>query len=128
MTLSEWSRSNANYGRQLVRSGLEGARSGREAFLKEGDLAPFLSTSLRHALGPAAFGLCLGLMSSYPAKRPQCRSRAVAFGLLGSLVGFGAGLAWESRRLTASIASGVVDSVEKVRDEHWLEKHPIDYA
>lgn len=128
MTLSEWSKSNAGYGRKLVNSGLEGARSGREAFLHGRALAPFLGTSFRNALKPAAFGLCLGVLGGYPANRFQSRSKTVAFGLLGGVIGFGLGMAWESRRLAASVALAAFGNIEKVREEHWLEKHPIDYA
>jgi hypothetical protein len=48
--------------------------------------------------------------------------------LLGGAIGFGLGLAWSSRRLTASVAEQAFRSMNKVRDEHWLENHPIDYA
>jgi len=48
--------------------------------------------------------------------------------LLGGVIGFGLGVAWESRHLAVSVASAVFGNLEKVRDEHWLEKHPIDYA
>jgi hypothetical protein len=50
------------------------------------------------------------------------------FGLLGGAIGFGAGIAWENRRLAASAASGALRNIGRVRDEHWLERHPIDYA
>jgi len=126
MTLREWSRSNADYGRRLVSSGLEGARSGREAFLHGGALAPYVSTSFRSALGPAAIGLCLGVLGSCPKGRSQ--TRAVGFALVGGVIGFAVGMAWQTRRLAASVASAVRESIERVRDEHWLEKHPIDYA
>jgi hypothetical protein len=48
--------------------------------------------------------------------------------LLGGVIGFGAAVAWESRRLSASVAGGALKNIERVRDEHWLTKHPIDYA
>jgi hypothetical protein len=128
MSLRDWSKATAGYGRKLVSSGLEGARSGREAFLHGGALAPFLSTSFQNALKPAAVGLCLGVLGTYPAKRFHSRSRAVGFGLLGGVIGFGLGFVWESRQLAASVASAVFGNIEKVRDEHWLEKHPIDFA
>jgi len=126
MTVREWSSSNAAYGRRLVSSGLEGARSGREAFLHGGALAPYIRSSLRNALGPAAIGVCLGILDSLPKKR--CASRAVGFAMIGGIAGFGIGLVWQTRRLAARMACEVFESVERVRDEHWLEKHPIDYA
>ena len=48
--------------------------------------------------------------------------------MIGGTVGFGIGLVWQTRSLAASMASEIFESIEKVRDEHWLEKHPIDYA
>jgi hypothetical protein len=50
------------------------------------------------------------------------------YGLLGAAIGVGASVAWESRRLTASVAGGALKNIGRVRDEHWLTNHPIDYA
>ncbi|MGA8149565.1 MAG: hypothetical protein WB952_01210 [Terriglobales bacterium] len=50
------------------------------------------------------------------------------YGLLGGAIGLGAGIAWETRCLTARAAGGALKNIGKVRDEHWLTKHPIDYA
>ena len=126
MQLTEWSKANADYGRKLFNSGLEGARSGREAFLHGGSFAPFFGKSVRSAWKPAALGLCLGVLSG--RKHDKSPSRAVACGLLGGALGFGLGIAWQSRRLAASVLSAALGSIAKVRDEHWLEKNPIDYA
>jgi hypothetical protein len=52
----------------------------------------------------------------------------LACGVLGGVIGFGAGVVWNSRRLTAAVAKGALRNVGRVRDEHWLERHPIDYA
>jgi hypothetical protein len=54
--------------------------------------------------------------------------RVLAFGLLGGAIGLGAGLVWENRCLAASVAGGALRNIDRVRDEHWLEKNPIDYA
>jgi hypothetical protein len=128
MDLREWSKSNADYGRRLLDSGIAGARSGRKAFLNGESLTPFLSESVRSAVKPAVLGACIGVLGSYPGYRQTSIARALAFGLLGSAIGLGAGLAWESRRLTASAAGGALRNIGRVRDEHWLTKHPIDYA
>lgn len=128
MNLPNWSKSNIDYGRKLFNSGLEGARSGREEFLHGKSLTPFLSDSVRHALRPAALGACLGVLGSYPGHRHNSTSRAFAYGFLGGAIGLGVYLAWEGRHLAASIASGAFKNIERVRDEHWLERHPIDYA
>jgi hypothetical protein len=128
MDVCKWSKSNADYGRRLLDSGIEGARSGREQFLNGESLTPFLSESVRSALKPAALGACIGVLGSYPGYREKSISRALAYGLLGGAIGFGAGVVWESRRLTASVAGSALKNIGRVRDEHWLTKHPIDYA
>jgi hypothetical protein len=128
MDVRKWSKSNADYGRRLLDSGIEGARSGREQFLNGESLTPFLSESVRSALKPAALGACIGVLGSYPGYREKSISRALAYGLLGGAIGFGAGVVWESRRLTASVAGSALKNIGRVRDEHWLTKHPIDYA
>jgi hypothetical protein len=128
MDLCKWSKSQAAYARELLHSGIEGACSGREAFLKGESFTPFSSDSVRSALKPAVLGACLGVLGGYPASREKSASRAFACGLLGGVIGFGVGVVWESRRLTSSIASSALRNIGRVRDEHWLTKHPIDYA
>jgi hypothetical protein len=128
MVTSNWSRSEFEYGRRVLNSGVEGARSGREAFLNGRSLTPFLSEAALNALKPAGVGACVGLLSGYRGNGHVSMGRILGFGFLGSLIGFASGLAWESRDLTASIAGNAMKNIDKVRDEHWLQKHPIDYA
>ena len=127
MNLQEWSKSDLDYGRRLINSGWDGARSGSEEFLGGEPLGPFISDSARSAVGMAALGACLGLLASCLGKR-RSASRAVVLGVSGGLIGFGVGVLWESRQLGASAVSGAWKNVTKVRDEHWFEKNPIDYA
>jgi hypothetical protein len=37
-------------------------------------------------------------------------------------------MAWESRYLARSIGRSALRGMERAREEHWLENHPIDYA
>lgn len=128
MNVLEWSKSSVDYGRKLVDSAVEGAHTGEGRFLKEEPLAPYLGESARRALAPAAFGACLGLLGGYLGNGRRSTTRALADGLLGGVIGFGAGMIWENRQFTASVVSGAWKSISKTRDEHWFEKHPIDYA
>jgi hypothetical protein len=130
MNLVEWSKSNLDYGRKLVDSAVEGARAGEEEFLEvqEEALVPYLEESARQALAPAAVGACLGLLGGYVASSRKSVSKTLAFGVLGGLIGFGAGMIWENREFTARIATGAWKRVGKTRDEHWFENNPIDYA
>ncbi len=123
-----WSKSEFEYGRKVLHSALEGGRRGGEAFLEGRSLTPFLSEGVRHALKPAAVGACIGLLGSYPGDHRSSFPRALAFGLVGWAIGLGAGVAWKTRGLTESVATNAVRNIGKLRDEHWLERHPIDYA
>ncbi|HMK29863.1 MAG TPA: hypothetical protein VK473_09295 [Terriglobales bacterium] len=127
MSQETWSRTSVPYGRKLLNSALEGARSGQQTFLQGRPLSPFLAESLRHAWKPAAVGLCLSMLGCYSASRHRAR-RAFAYGLLGGVVGLTTSVVWGSRLLAASVASGALRNIGKVRDQHWLEQHPIDYA
>lgn len=127
MNFREWSKSSADYSRKLVDSAVEGARTGEGRFLKEAPLVPFLNESARRAMGPAVVGACLGVLGGYLRER-RSTPRTLADGLLGGAIGFGAGMIWENRELTASVFSSAWESMGKVRDEHWFEKNPIDYA
>ncbi|HUJ95940.1 MAG TPA: hypothetical protein VLW84_11790 [Terriglobales bacterium] len=126
--LSKWSKSEVEYGRKVLDSGLEGARSGRGAFLNGRPLTPFLGESVRRALKPAAIGSCMGVLKSCADNRQRSIGRALLCGLAGAAVGFSIGMVWENRRLTASVLAGALRNVGRVQDEHWLERHPIDFA
>jgi hypothetical protein len=127
MPLQQWLKSNADYTRKLVHSAVEGAHSGEGNFLQGEPLTPFLCLSARSALKPAVIGAFIGALAAYSESRPRSR-KTLAYGLLGCAVGFGAGFTWESRRLGASIATSTWKLVGNARDEHWLEKNPINYA
>ena len=128
MDLLEWSESEVEYGRRVLDSGLEGLRTGRDTFLHGNSLSPFLSESVRKALTPAALGALVGILGSSPANHHKSVARTLLFGLVGSAIGFGTGVAWQSRHLTASAARGAARNIHRVRDEHWVEKHPVAYA
>lgn len=128
MNFREWSQSEVEYGRRVLHSGLAGARSGQEAFLHGEPLTPFLGNAIRKASAPAALGALLGLLSSVPGSNRECGKRALVFGLLGGAIGLGMSVAWQSRELTKSAASAALRNMNRARDEHWLETHPIDYA
>jgi len=127
MSFVEWSKSSVDYGRKLMDSALEGARVGEDEFLKEEPLAPYLNESARLALGPAVLGTCLGILGCLSTGR-RSPGRALACAVIGGTIGFGAGVLWESRDLTASVASAAWKNISKTRDEHWFEQNPIDYA
>lgn len=128
MNLVEWSKSSAGYGRKIVNSAIEGVRTGEGEFLKQERLIPFLGESAQHALKPAVMGACIGFLCGYLEDNRRSKAKMFAFSFLGGAIGFGAGVIWQSRQLTATVASSVRRSIRETRDEHWFEKNPIDYA
>jgi hypothetical protein len=67
-------------------------------------------------------------LGGFSANRHRSTCKALAYGVFGGAIGFGAGIAWKSRRLGESMVSSAWKNIGRVRDEHWLEKNPIDYA
>lgn len=128
MNFCEWEKSSANYGRKLFHSGIEGAYSGEQEFLNGRPITPFLNESAQHALMAGAIGAAIGLLSGLAVRRNASANKPLAGLIFGGAFGFGAGIAWECRHLGASVIAGAWKNLGKVRDEHWLEKNPIDYA
>ena len=128
MNVMEWSKSSVDYGRKLVDSAVEGARTGENVFPKEELLLPHIRGSARHALAPAFVGALIGAVGGYLGSGRRSKGRALAGGFLGGVIGFSTGVIWDNRQLTASVAGGAWKSISKTRDEHWFEKNPIDYA
>jgi hypothetical protein len=127
MNMLGWSKSELEYGRKLVDSAVEGARRGESEFLKDESLGRYLETSALRAMAPTMLGACLGWFGGY-FESGRSKRRALACALLGGAIGFGAGVVWQNRKLTTSVASGAWKSINKTRDAHWFEKNPIDYA
>ena len=120
--------SQFRYGRELVRSGVSGLSSGRDAHLNGRPLTEMLSESARASLGLATLGACAGLLRYYlPARRGRL-AKTLACGLLGGAFGFLAGFGWKTRDLAESMTHSAAKQMGTVRDQHWLASHPIDYA
>ena len=103
-------------------------RSGRESHLNGQPLSEVLTQSARASLSLATIGACVGLLRFYVRGRRGRLPKTVAWSAVGSAIGFCAGFAWKTRKLTASMGRGSLKQMGAVRDEHWLERHPIDYA
>ncbi len=128
MSVMEWSKSTVGYGRKLMQSTVKGVRTGEDQFREEGQLAPYLERNARRSLNSAAIGVVLGACFGYHGNDRHSVAKMLLGGLLGGLVGFSAGMIWNTRQLTASVESSVRKNVQLARDEHWLQRHPIDYA
>ena len=112
------------YLKQLIGAGLDGIESAR----REIDGAVFVSPSRPEVWQPAAIGTIIGILTTPSAGSRKTASRAALGGLIGGVLGLGAGLAWASRGFIGHAARAAVRRVNITRDIHWLETHPIDYA
>ena len=112
------------YTRQLVGAGMDAIAAARQE-CKGAIFTPPLQTV---AWTPTAIGATIGALGSRLIRRDKGTSGAAIGGLIGSVFGFGAALAWASRDFTRPAARKTVQGVNTVRDAHWLESHPITYA
>lgn len=116
-----------NYGRKLVGAGISGIRNGRSSVFEGRSVGNLLAESSRDSLKLAAAGACLGLLSYLKKRRGRLPS-TLAYGALGSAVGFFVGLGWNTRKVTSGLGHSAVREMRRASDEHWLERNPVDYA
>ena len=128
MTVTDWVEENLEYGRKLVSSGVEGAQAGGEAALGDETLPEVLLDSAPSTLGIAVTGAGLGLLCSYFANKRKVTAQAALFAAVGAFAGFVIGAGWSTRHVAKGMRVGAMHNIKGVRDERWLERHPIDYA
>ena len=121
-------RTRVEYGQKLVNAGITGIRTGQDSARGAESLRKIAADAARDSLALAAIGACVGLLQSQFAEKRDRRAKALALGALGSVLGFCVGFAWKTRKVTSSVAHSTAREVRRVRDEHWLELNPIDYA
>jgi hypothetical protein len=128
MKLHTWLKSEVGYGEELVRSAVVGGRSARDKALAPQPAGLVLARLARTSLPRAAVGASIGVLASYSRNKHWSKRDAALFGLLGAVIGFGANMVLGTREITGETVRGAMGSVRTVRDAHWLEKNPIDYA
>ena len=129
MMIGRWIRSNLDYGRDLVSSGVEGARTTQKMALNGEPVLSVLLQSARGSCLPTAVGAYIGALGATVGSRRKPRPGVVMISsLLGATIGLTTGMAWSTRRLTTDMARGARKNIDTVRDAHWLAKNPIDYA
>jgi len=119
---------NVRYGRNLVNAGIAGIRTGQNSARGERRLSKIAADAARGSFAMAAVGTCVGLLTSCLMPRSNRLSKSIVLGSVGSALGFLAGFSWKTREVTSSVAHSAAREVRRVRDEHWLETNPIDYA
>lgn len=113
-----------DYLKELAGAGLDGIAAARREFH-----GPVFETAPNdRAWKPAAICAGIGIVSGGLVGKRGNRSRVAVGGLVGSLLGSAALLAWTSRRFARAATLRAVRSVNAVRDQRWLKENPIDYA
>jgi hypothetical protein len=115
------------YGRKLIGAGVTGLRTGHREF-DPAKANALVSRSAQESWPFALAGACLGIAPACILARRSRAANSVVFGALGGVLGFLAGFSWKTRELSSTLAHSAVLEVGRVKDEHWLEKNPIDYA
>jgi|GEM_PF-458589 uncharacterized membrane protein YeaQ/YmgE (transglycosylase-associated protein family) len=130
MKIGDWLKSEVEYGRDLAGSGWEGARTACGSLLGGEPVRQILGRSARASWAPTVIGAGVGALAALLIQRrnkPKTAA-AVALGVVGGVVGFTAGVAWETRELSSGIAKGAMRNIGSTRDSHWLGKHPINFG
>jgi len=111
--------SEFSYARKIAGAGWDSVVAARKE-------SPIFPASTKAIWVAVAVGAGVGMLSRI-GKRSTASSVAIG-ALIGGVVGFGAGIAWESRQFTGTVARKARHGIGAVCDAHWLERHPIDYA
>lgn len=129
MTIYGWIKSNIDYSRDLVSSGLQGARATSQTTVNGAPVTTVLIHSVRNSWMPALVGAYIGALgASLGSRRKASHGVVLLASLLGATIGFTSGMAWGTRRLTGGMARGAIKNMDPVRDARWLSRNPIDYA
>ncbi|MGZ4815072.1 MAG: hypothetical protein ACXVZV_06675 [Terriglobales bacterium] len=111
------------YGYKLVGAGVSGLRIGEK---DHNDIvASSIARSARKALLPAAATAAVAMLAFRSVQGRRDRWLRI-FGC--SALAFSTAFGWTSRVITSDLLSSAAREVNKVRDQHWLELNPIDYA
>jgi hypothetical protein len=117
-------KSEFNYSRKLFEAGLNAATSVRADAPNQNIASEFA----RAAWVPAVVGATIGVLYVCIARKDKSRRRALVGASVGGVLGFAAGVTWDSRKATATIVRQAAKNIGTVNDGHWLEKNPIAYA
>ena len=122
----DWIRDSVSQTRDFIGSTVEGTNSALRAAAP--DAVPALSRAVRRSWGAAAVGACVGVAGGILSDDRKPSRGAVVGGFLGAAVGFSAAMAWNARTVISAIAGSAARNTGQLRDQHWLARHPIDYA
>jgi hypothetical protein len=116
--------SEIGYFKDLVGAGWEGVAEVR----RELGGRVFERQSKPSVWTPAAVGCAVGVLGTGMFKNRRSAPSLAIGAIVGSVVGLTAAGAWAARHFTRAATRRASHMVNQVRDAHWLEKNPINYA
>jgi hypothetical protein len=128
MSISGSIKGNLAYSKELLDSGIAGAKDARAAVLGARENTDMLTAAVQESWQGAAIGVLAGAIVGALADDREPVRGVVAGGILGAVLGFGCSLAWKTRPLTSAMAREAGRRVGTVRDQHWLTRHPVNYG
>jgi len=128
MSISEIIKTNLAYGKELVDSGLQGAKEARKSVRESETQNQMVSIALQEAWQAATIGAIAGALFGVLTDERKPIRGVIAGSLLGAVVGFGGSFVWKTRPLTSAMAHGAGKRIGRARDKHWLTGHPINYG
>jgi hypothetical protein len=128
MNISGTVKENVAYTKELVESGLEGAKEARRAVLGTEGSTDLVHEAAQEAWQAGAIGIMVGAVLGVLADDRKPIRGVIAGVVIGALAGYGGAFAWKTRPLTSAMARGAGRRVETVRDKHWLQKNPVPYG
>jgi len=113
-----------DYGRELLHAGIDGIRNGERVAMTS-TAQRHIADSARQALGAAVVG---GSIALVVCKLLDSRRLRLAPAFACGTAAFCADFLWRTRSISSNVVAYAEREISKVRDQHWLESHPIDYA
>ncbi len=128
MSIAETVKENLAYSKDLVESGIEGAREARRAVLAADDTRDLVTAAAQDSWKAGAIGVLVGAICGVLVDDHKPVRGVIAGALLGAVLGYGGSFAWKTRPLTSAMARGAGKRARVLQDEHWLSKNPVPYG
>ena len=128
MSISERIKTNLAYGKELVESGLQGAKEGRKSVQASARQRAIVRVAAQQAWQAATLGAVAGALFGVLTDDRKPVRGVIAGSLLGAVLGFGGSFVWKTRPLTSAMAHGAGKRIGRARDKHWLTGHPVNYG
>ena len=128
MSISEKIKTNLAYGKELVESGLQGAKEARKTVQESEAQHEIVTVAAQESWQAATIGAVAGALFGVLTDDSKPIRGVIAGSLLGAVVGFGGSFVWKTRPLTSAMAHGAGKRIGRARDKHWLTGHPVNYG